>query len=139
MADVEMVIDALRQTSVEGQWVVILRGKSAERYLPVYVGLSQAETIKRELVSAGTPRPLDEDLIYKDIVITYSEVKAVRIHKFEGNRFTARLILDTSEVDCPTATALAIAVRTSMAIFTDEVVLDKAGISFFIGEDFSHY
>ena len=129
MADVEMVIDALRQTSVEGQWVVTLRGKSAERYLPVYVGLSQAETIKRELVSAGTPRPLDEDLIYKDIVITYSEVRSIRLYKFEGNRFTAKLILDISEIDCPPAVALAIALRARAPIFADELVLNKAGIS----------
>ena len=37
MADVEMVIDALRQSSVRGQWVVILKEKIAERYLPVQI------------------------------------------------------------------------------------------------------
>ena len=41
MAEVEMVIDSLRQSPVNHQWVVILKEKLAERYLPVYIGSSQ--------------------------------------------------------------------------------------------------
>ncbi len=129
MADVEMVIDALRQTSVSGQWVVILREKTTERYLPIYVGSAQAETIKREMIDISPSRPLDDDLIYKNIITKYSEVKTVRLYKFEDNRFAAKLILDASEVDCPPAVALAIAIRLGLSIFSDEVVLDRAGVS----------
>ena len=129
MADLEMIIDALRQTSVSGQWVVILREKTAERYLPVYIGSVQAETIKRELTHVNPSRPLDDDLIYRGIATTCSEVRAVRLYKFEDNRFAAKLILDASEVDCPPAVALAIAIRLGVSIFSDEVVLDKAGVS----------
>jgi len=99
MANVEMAIDALRQSSVRGQWVVILREKTAGRYLPVYIGSSQAETIKRELTDVGYSRPLDNDLEYRGIATAYSEVRAVRLHKFEDGRFAAKLILDASEVD----------------------------------------
>lgn len=129
MADVEMVIDALRQSSVNGQWVVILREKTAEQYLPVYIGSAQADTIKRELIDVSTPRPLDDDIVYRGIAITCSEVKAARLYRFKDNRFFAKLILDASEVDCSPATALAIAIRLGVPILTDELVLNKAGIS----------
>jgi len=129
MADVEMVIDALRQSSVRGQWVVILKEKTAERYLPVYIGSAQAETIKRELTDVNPSTPLDHNLICRGIATTCSEVRAVKLHKFEDDRFAAKLILDASEVDCPPAVALAIAIRLGVSIFSDEVVLDKAGVS----------
>ena len=133
MADVEMVIDALRQSSVRGQWVVILKEKTAERYLPVYIGSAQAETIKRELTDVNPSTPLDHNLICRGIATICSEVKAVKLDKFEDNRFYAKLVSAIPgkpyEVNCPLATALAIAIRLGVSIFSDEVVLDKAGVS----------
>jgi bifunctional DNase/RNase len=133
MADVEMIIDALRQSSVNHQWVVVLKEKIADRYLPVYIGSAQAETIKRELIDVSTPRPLDNDLIYRGIDAVNPEVKMVKLDKFDNNVFSAKLVLAApgkpNEVDCPPATALAIAARTKAPIFTDEIILSKAGIS----------
>ena len=133
MAEVEMVIDALRQSSVNHQWVVILKDKLEERYLPVYIGSAQAETIKRELIDVSTPRPLDNDLIYREIFTKCSEVKVVKLHKFEDNRFYAKLVLaapgKSHEVDCPVAKALAIAVRVRASIFADQAMLNKAAIT----------
>jgi len=47
MAQVEMVIDSVRQSPVNKGWVVILKEKATECYLPIYIGLSQAEIIRR--------------------------------------------------------------------------------------------
>ena len=133
MADVEMVIDAIRQSSVSGQWVVVLKEKTAEQYLPIWIDSSQAETIKRELTDVRPSRSLGHNLVCRGIATTYSEVKAVKLDKFEDNRFSAKLVSAISgkpcEVDCPPATALAIAVRAGVPVFTDEVILNKAGIS----------
>lgn len=133
MADVEMVVDSVRQSPVNGQWVVVLREKTAERYLPIWIGSSQAETIKRELMDVRLPRPMDRNLVCKGIAITYSEVKAVKLDKFEDNKFSVKLVSAVPgkpcEVDCPPATALAIAVRAKAPIFADEAVLDRVAIA----------
>lgn len=133
MADVEMVVDSVRQSPVNGQWVVVLREKTAERYLPIWIGSSQAETIKRELMDVRLPRPLDRNLVCKGIATTYSEVKAAKLDKFEDNKFSAQLVSAVPgkpcEVDCPPATALAIAVRAKAPIFADEAVLDRVAIA----------
>jgi len=78
MAEIEMVIDSVRQSPVNHQWVVILKEKLAEQYLPVYVGSSQANTIKRELLDVSPSKTLAVN----------SEVKAVKLNKFD-NMFLA--------------------------------------------------
>ena len=50
MAKVEMIIDSLRQDLLYYEWVVILKEKLGERYLPVYIGPQQADIIKSLLV-----------------------------------------------------------------------------------------
>ena len=133
MAEIEMVIDSLRQSPVNHQWVAVLKDRSAERYLPVYIGSPQAEALKRELTDASLTKPAGDDPISRDIKRIGSKVKSVKIDKLEDNEFSAKLVLAISskpcEVDCPPARALAIAVRAKAPIFTDEAILSKAGIS----------
>jgi len=133
MAEIEMVIDSVRQSPVNHQWVVILKKKLAERYLPVYIGLSQANTIKRELMDIRPLKPLTRNLVCGEIDAVNSEVKAVKLDKFDNNVFSAKLVLaapgKSHEVACPPADALAIAARTKAPIFADGEILNKAGIS----------
>jgi len=50
MAWVEMTIDSVRRNLMSDSWTVILKERNAERYLPICVGLAQADIIKSELV-----------------------------------------------------------------------------------------
>ena len=133
IAEVEMVIDSLRQSPVKHQWVAVLKDKLAERYLPIYIGSSQAETLKRELTDVSLTRPTGNDPISRDIKRIGSKVRSVKIDELEDNEFSAKLVLATPskpyEVDCPVAKAPAIAVRAKVPIFADEAVLNKIGIS----------
>ena len=114
MAEVEMLIDSLRQSPVKHQWVAVLRDKLAERYLPIYIGSSQAEALKRELIDIRRSRPLADGPISRDIKGIGSKIKAVKLDKFDNNVFSAKLVLAApgKSVACPPAEALAIAART---------------------------
>lgn len=75
MAQVEMIIDSVRRKSLSDEWVVILKAKGAERYLPIYVGPSQADIIKRLSakalalgVRAEAPIFADEALLDKSAI-----------------------------------------------------------------------
>ena len=133
MAEIEMMIDSVRQSPVNHRWVVVLKEKLAEKYLPVYIGSSQADVIKGELTEVSPSKPLTCNLVCGGIDAVYSEVKAVKLDKFDNNVFSAKLVLaapgKSHEVACPPAEALAIAARTKAPIFADEVILSKAGIS----------
>jgi len=127
MARIEMMIDGLRQSPASHQWVVVLKDKSEERYLPIWIGPLQAEALKRELTNAGPSEPIGDDPAFR------SKVTSVKIDKLENNEFSARLEPVTfgksHEVDCPAAKALAIAVRAKVPILVDEEVLNKVGIT----------
>ena len=133
MAEVEMVIDSVRQSPVNHQWVAVLKDRSAERYLPVYIGSSQVDAIKRELTDVKPSVPIANDPISKDIKTIGSRISSVKIDNFKDNKFSAKLVLaalgKSHEVDCPPAEALAIAVRAEVPVFADEAILNKAGIS----------
>ncbi len=133
MAQVEMTIDSVRHKSLSNEWVVILKEKGAERYPPIYIGPSQADIIKRLLVSTGPVEPADLGLSSAGIDIIFSKVESVTINQFEGNVFYAKLLLSyhdkSLEADCPPAKALALGVRAEAPIFAEETVLDKAGIA----------
>ena len=133
MGEIEMVIDSVRQSQVDLQWIVILKEKLAERYLSIYIGSSQAKALKGELLDVRPSRPLGDDPVFRDVAAIGSKIESVKIDKFEDNKFSAKLVLATPtkshEVDCPAAKALAIAVRENVPVLADEAVLNKAGIT----------
>ena len=131
MTPVEMVIDGLRQSPVNHQWVVVLKEKLEERYLPVYIGSSQAEALKRELTDSRLSRAIGAGPISKEIKGIGSNVRSVKLDKFDNNVFSAKLVLAApgKSVACPPAKALAIAVRARASIFADEAMLNKAAVT----------
>ena len=63
MAMVEMTIDSIRVSLMNYQRVVILKEKSAERYLPIWIGPAEADAIAVKLQGVNVPRPLTHDLL----------------------------------------------------------------------------
>jgi len=131
MAQIEMIIDSVRRNMLSDMWVVILKEKGAERYLPIYAGSPQASLVGRQLQGVGGSE-LEDAFSLTGIDTTKSKVESVIINGFDNSIFYARLILSQHnkprEVDCPPAMALALGVRANAPIFAEEAVLDKAGI-----------
>ena len=66
----EMVIDSIRVSIVNYQQrVVILKVKDTNRYLPIWIGPSEADSIALKLQDVSVPRPLTHDLIKSIIFI----------------------------------------------------------------------
>lgn len=49
MAKIELIIGSMRQDLPTYEWVILLRDKSKERYLPIYVSQAQGDIIQREM------------------------------------------------------------------------------------------
>jgi bifunctional DNase/RNase len=129
---VEMTIDSIRVSLMNYQRVVILKEKLADRYLPIWIGPSEADAIAVKLQGASVPRPLTHDLMRSVIDTLGASVNSIIVCDLKNDTFYAKIILDVDgkqmEVDSRPSDALALAVRVEVPIYVDDSVLDKAGI-----------
>ena len=129
---IEMTIDSIRVSLMNYQRVVILKEKMSDRYLPIWIGPAEADAIAVKLQGVAVPRPLTHDLLNSVIDTLGATVNSIIVNDLKNDTFFAKVILEVDgkqlEVDSRPSDALALAVRTGVAIFADESVLDKAGI-----------
>ena len=129
---IEMTIDSIRVSLMNYQRVVILKEKDAERYLPIWIGPAEADAIAVKLQGVNVPRPLTHDLMCSVIDTLGVNIKYILVNDLKNDTFYAKIVLNVDgtqvEVDSRPSDALALAVRADVSIYTDEDVLDKAGI-----------
>jgi bifunctional DNase/RNase len=130
---VEVAIDSIRVSLMSQQRIVILREKNAERYLPIWIGIYEAESITIALQEVEVARPLTHDLmknIFNELNarVLQVEVVALRDDTFYGN-IIAEVDGRTLTIDSRPSDALAIAVRTHVPIYVAQSVMDAAGIT----------
>ena len=129
----EMAIDSIRVSMMNYQRVVILKEKEANRYLPIWIGPAEADAIAVKLQNVELARPLTHDLLQSVIIALGASVNFVVVSELQNDTFYAKLFLSLDgeeiEVDSRPSDALALAVRTEVPIYSEESVLDKAGIT----------
>ena len=129
---IEMVIDSIRVSLMNYQRVLILKEKAAERYLPIWIGLAEADAIAVKLQGTTVPRPLSHDLLHSVIGALGATLNSIVINDLKTDTFYAKIILNVDggqmEIDSRPSDALALAVRTDSPIYVEESVLDRAGI-----------
>jgi len=129
---IEMTVDSIRVSLMNYQRVVILKEKAAERYLPIWIGPSEADAIAVKLQGVSVPRPLTHDLLCSVIDALGATINSIVVSDLKNDTFYAKILLSVDgeqmEVDSRPSDALALAVRADVRIFAEEAVLDKAGI-----------
>ena len=128
----EVTIDSIRVSLMNYQRVVILREKSADRYLPIWIGPAEADAIAAKLQGVKLERPLTHDLLRSVIEALGARVSSIIVYDLKNDVFYARIVLTVDggqiEIDSRPSDALALAVRVEVPIYVDESVMDKAGI-----------
>ena len=102
----EMSIDSIRVNLATYQRAVVLRVKETKRYLPVWIGPSEADSIAMKLRNITLPRPMTHDLLHSIIVEDLdTSVTRVIVSRLEQTTFYAQIVLQrngtTIERDCP--------------------------------------
>lgn len=128
----EMSIESVRLSLMNYQRVVILREKGSDRYLPIWIGPSEADAIAVRLQDVAVARPLTHDLLKNLIEQLGGRVAYIVVNDLSNDTFFARIILDmngeTVEIDSRPSDAIALAVRVDVPIYAEENVLDSAGV-----------
>ena len=120
--------------------VMVLKEKTGEKTLPIWIGLFEAQAIALALENVKPPRPLTHDLTKSLIEKLEGKVDKVVISDLKNNTFYAQILIkkngESIKVDSRPSDAIALALRLNVPIFIDETVLDKVTIGGKpIGED----
>ena len=129
---IEMTIDSIRMSLMNYQRVVILKEKDGERYLPIWIGPAEADSIAIKLQDVEVPRPMTHDLLCSVFQALGATVNSILVNELRNDTFYARIFIVVDgrdlEIDSRPSDAIALAVRVEVPIYADEAVLEKAGI-----------
>jgi bifunctional DNase/RNase len=127
-----MVVESVRVHMLSSQHVVILREADAERYLPIWIGSWEAQSIAMRLQGVEAERPLTHDLLASMLQELAVTVRHIIVSDLADETYRARIVLvqggSDYEIDARPSDAIALAVRVSAPIFATEAVLDRAGV-----------
>ncbi|MFZ0626250.1 MAG: bifunctional nuclease family protein [Acidimicrobiia bacterium] len=131
---IAMEVVGVRVELPSNQPIVLLRESEGRRFLPIWIGGSEATAIATALEGVTPPRPLTHDLMRSMIDAVGALAVRVVITEMRDSVFYADLSLDISgrevHVSARPSDAIALAVRTGTPVFALPTVLDDAGVLF---------
>jgi bifunctional DNase/RNase len=127
---VKMEIKGLLMDPVSNMPVVILHDTGDGVFLPIWVGIFEANAIAIAMEKIATPRPMTHDLLNNLVRELDARVDRIVINDLKDNTFFARIHLSrggaTWTVDSRPSDAIALALRCQSEIFVEEEVLEKS-------------
>jgi bifunctional DNase/RNase len=130
---IEVVIDSIRVSLMSQQRMVILREIDAERYLPIFIGIYEAQAIEISLQEVEVERPLTWDLLKNMLTTLNAQVVRVEVVELREDIFYGNVVVQTDghifQIDSRPSDALALAVRARVPIFVASNIMDAAGIT----------
>ena len=131
---IEVFVESIRVNMTNYKRVVMLKEKTASRYLPIWIGHFEADAIAIPMQNVPVSRPLTHDLLGSVIGALGGKITQVVINELSDETFYAKLIIDENgrhvEVDSRPSDAIAIAIRAKVPIFVEDAVLEQAGMMF---------
>ncbi|PYQ32348.1 MAG: hypothetical protein DMF57_13415 [Acidobacteria bacterium] len=125
-----MSIKGLMLDPVSNSPIVVLKDEDEKFFLPIWVGIFEANAIALQLENVTTPRPMTHDLLRNLISELDARVTRVVINDLRDSTFFAQIRVITGqrtmEIDARPSDAIALALRTEAPIFVAQSVLDQA-------------
>lgn len=132
---VAMSIKGLMLDPVSNSPIVVLKDDDDKFFLPIWVGIFEANAIALQLENITTPRPMTHDLLRNMISELDARVTRIVINDLRDSTFFAQIRLLVAqeggddkmlEIDARPSDAIALALRTEAPIFVAQSVLDQA-------------
>jgi len=127
---VPMTIKGLMLDPISNSPIVVLKDGEEKVFLPIWVGIFEANAIALQLENISTPRPMTHDLLKNLIGEVNAQVTRIVINDLRESTFYARIHMSLGgrslEIDARPSDAIALALRTEAPIFVEQSVLDQA-------------
>ncbi len=129
---IELELVGVRVELPHNQPIVLLKERSGERFLPIWIGAVEATAIAFALQGVAAARPLTHDLMRDLLASLDVAVDRIVVTELRERTFFAEIQMtsdgDSVVVSSRPSDAIALAVRATAPIFADESVLAEAGI-----------
>ena len=125
-----MTIKGLMLDPISNSPIVVLKDSEEKIFLPIWVGIFEANAIALKLENIDTPRPMTHDLMTTLIRQSGWEIERIVITELKESTFFAAIHLRGTDgekiIDSRPSDAIALALRNSAPIYVDEQVLEAA-------------
>ncbi|MDX1510248.1 MAG: bifunctional nuclease family protein [Nitriliruptorales bacterium] len=130
---IELELVGVRVELPANQPIILLKERNGSRYLPIWIGATEAAAIAFALQGVETPRPLTHDLFVDVLGSLNVDLAAVHITDLQDGTYYAELQLTQNgsvhAVSARPSDAIALASRLDdVVILGEDAVLDEAGI-----------
>jgi bifunctional DNase/RNase len=129
---VEVVIDSIRVSLISQQRIVILREVDADRYLPIWIGIYEAEAIALALQDVEVARPLTWDLLKNIFSVLDARILRVEVTSLHDDTYYGNIVAEVDgkklDIDSRPSDAIALAVRCHVPILVARPILDSVGV-----------
>ncbi len=130
---IEVNVDRILVSLLNQYRLAILKDDKSNRYLPLWIGPCNADSITAELQNLEMARPLTHDILAKTISDMGGEVSHVTIKDLRNDVFYAYIMINQDgkqlEIDSRPSDAIALAVRAQAPIYVEEKVMEQAAIT----------
>jgi bifunctional DNase/RNase len=130
----EMKIYGVSFDMVGKQPIVLLKTADGKRFLPIWIGASEASAIMSRLQGTEAPRPMTHDLLQNVVDELGGTIVRIAVTELRDNTFYAQIVLrangDEHEIDSRPSDAIALAVRVNAPIFAADDVIAESSIEF---------
>ncbi len=130
---VEVVIDSIRVSLISQQRIVILREVDADRYLPIWIGIYEAEAIALALQDVEVARPLTWDLLKNIFSVMDARIIRVEVTSLHDDTYYGNIVAEVDgrklDIDSRPSDAIALAVRAHVPILVARTILESVGVT----------
>ncbi|MDP2361217.1 MAG: bifunctional nuclease family protein [bacterium] len=129
---IEVIVTKVSFNPQQGGYMVILREKDSERWLPILIGPVEAQAIADNLRGGQFQRPRTFDLMASLLRALDGQVRGVQINRLHENTFFAEVVLERPDgerirVDARPSDAIPLALRLGLAIQVHPDLMEAAG------------
>ena len=128
----EVRVVGIRVEQPQNQPVLLLRESNGDRYLPIWIGQSEANAIALEQQGVEPARPMTHDLLIDLLGALGASLTQVVVTEVVESTFFAELHLDrdgaTITLSSRPSDAIAIALRADAPIYVATELMDAVGV-----------
>ncbi|HWB72278.1 MAG TPA: bifunctional nuclease family protein [Egibacteraceae bacterium] len=129
---IELELVGVRVELPHNQPIVLLKERTGDRFLPIWIGAVEATSIAFALQGVVTARPMTHDLMRDLLANLQVVVDRIVVTELREGTFYAEIQMtqdgQSVVVSSRPSDAIALAVRATVPIYANEAVLAEAGI-----------